>query len=225
VSAPVRLVETAYGGVSTQLDETPGARALFILAHGAGGSLADRGVLAASEAAQRAGCSVLRFNFPYRERKSARPDPMPVLMECIARVAEHTRDRGTAALILGGRSMGGRAASMLVAGGFPCDGLLLLAYPLHPPGQTEKLRDSHLPDIRVPVLCVNGTRDAFCERELMERTLTRVGDRWTMHWVAAADHGFRVPRSSGRTDADVREEIATAAGDWLDTVIPASRTF
>jgi uncharacterized protein len=200
VSAPVRLVETAYGGVSTQLDETPGARALFILAHGAGGSLADRGVLAASEAAQRAGCSVLRFNFPYRERKSARPDPMPVLMECIASVAEHTRDRGTAALIL-------------------------LAYPLHPPGQTEKLRDSHLPDIRVPVLCVNGTRDAFCERELMERTLTRVGDRWTMHWVAAADHGFRVPRSSGRTDADVREEIATTAGDWLDTVIPASRTF
>src|SRR5204862_6920710 len=131
------------------------------------------------QAMRAAGLGVVRFNFPYRERKSGRPDPMPKLEACVAAVAEKTRaELAPARLVLGGRSMGGRAASMLCAGGFACDGLLLLAYPLHPPGQPEKLRDAHLPAIKVPVLCLNGTRDAFCDRALMENVLKRVPGSW-----------------------------------------------
>lgn len=211
-------VETPHGAVSVALDRVTG-RTVFVCAHGAGGALGDRSLLAASRAVQAAGASVVRFNFPYRERKSGRPDPMPVLTECVASVADQARrELSPAILVIGGRSMGGRAASMLAAEGFACDGLLLLAYPLHPPGQPAKLRDAHLPAIRVPVLCLSGTRDTFCERALMERALGTVRAAWTMHWIEGADHSFHVLKSSGRTDADVMREVTGAAADWLHGV-------
>ena len=208
-------IETPHGSVSCDLDHT-GSTALFVCAHGAGGSLRDRGTIAAARALQHAGLDVLRFNFPYRERGSGRPDPMPILTECLrAVVAQARAELRPARLLIGGRSMGGRAASMLAADGFECDGLLLLAYPLHPPGEQHKLRDAHLPAIRVPVLCLNGTRDAFCDRDLMERVLTRVTASWTMHWLEGADHSFHVLKSSGRNDAAVFAEITEAVRGWL----------
>src|SRR5260221_86755 len=131
-------------------------------------------------------------------------DRMTRLKECIAAGASHAcREIAPQTLLLGGRSMGGRAASMLAAGEFPCDGLLLLAYPLHPPGRPEELRDAHLAKIEVPVLCLNGTRDALCRRDLMEGVVGRLTDRWTMHWLEGADHRFHVPTSSARSDAEV----------------------
>ena len=119
--------------------------------------------------------------------------------------------------------MGGRAASMLAAEGHPCDGLLLLAYPLHPAGVPEKLRAAHLPRLSVPVLCFNGTRDSLCRRDLMEETLKIVRTDWTMHWMEGADHGFHVLRSSGRTDADVLTEIGDTAEAWVARLGRASR--
>ena len=113
--------------------------------------------------------------------------------------------------------MGGRAASVSVAEGARCDGLLLLAYPLHPPGQLEKLRTAHLAAIKTPVLCISGTRDAFCDRTLMERTLQGLGTNWRMHWLEGADHGFHVLKRSGRTDADVLAEAADACKAWSAT--------
>jgi len=104
---------------------------------------------------------------------------------------------------------------MLAAEGFACDGLLLLAYPLHPAGQPEKLRDAHLPAIRVPVLCFNGTRDDLCTPELMERALEKVGPNWRMHWLEGADHGFHVLKKSGRTDAQVLDEVGDATLEWI----------
>ena len=112
--------------------------------------------------------------------------------------------------------MGGRVASMVAAEGFACDGLLLFAYPLHPAGQPGELRDAHLAKIRAPVLCFNGTRDTLCTRELMEATLDRLGENWTMHWLEGADHSFHVLKSSGRTDAQVLSEVGEATGRWLD---------
>lgn len=192
-----------------------GRRVVFVAAHGAGGSMHDRGMLGVAKELRGRGIDVVRFNFLYKEKGSSRPDPMPRLMETwravVARVREELRPD---VLIIGGRSMGGRAASMLAAEGFACDGLLLLAYPLHPAGQPEKLRDAHLPDIRVPVLCLNGTRDELCRRELMERALQTVTTDWTMHWLEGADHGFHVLKSSGRTDADVLAESGDAAEAW-----------
>ena len=188
---------------------------LFVFAHGAGGHMGDRGVLGVTEALRRRGFDVVRFNFFYKEKGSSRPDPMPRLKECVAAVTAHARrELAPQTLLLGGRSMGGRAASMLAADGFPCDGLLLLAYPLHPAGKPEELRDAHLARIKVPVLCLNGTRDALCRRDLMEGVVGRLTGRWTMHWLEGADHGFHVLKASGRSDGEVLNEIAETSIAW-----------
>ena len=194
---------------------TDAVRAVFVCAHGAGGHRDDRGMLALAKTLGRSGFDVVRFNFPYREKGSGRPDPMPVLKACIAdTVARVREEREPAKLVIGGRSLGGRAASMLAADAFACDGLLLLAYPLHPAGEPQKLRDTHLPKIAVPVLCFNGTRDALCRRDLMEKATAGLRG-WRMHWLEGADHSFRVLKSSGRTDAEILEEIGEASRRWL----------
>ena len=92
-----------------------------------------------------------------------------------------------------------------------------MAYPLHPPGQPEKLRDAHLPSIRVPVLCFNGTRDTFCTPELMERAIGSIPN-WEMRWLDGADHSFHVLKSSGRTDAAVLDEVASETSRWLTRI-------
>src|SRR5436190_6674807 len=157
----------------------PPSRALFICAHSAGGHQDDPAMLATAAALGPRGTDAVRFNFPYRGRGSRRPDRMPELKAAFAAVVEPLRSDGRK-LIIGGRSMGGRVATMLAADGFACDGLLLFAYPLHPAGQPEKLRDAHLPRIKVPVLCFNGTRDKLCTRDLMQWALEKVTTRWDM---------------------------------------------
>jgi hypothetical protein len=189
---------------------------VVVFAHGAGGNKDDRGVVKTAEVLRARGISVVRFNFLYREKKSGRPDPMPRLEECFSAVVEHTRKEiNPKTLIIGGRSMGGRAASMMAAENFKCDGLLLLAYPLHPPGHPEKLRDAHLASITVPVLCFNGTRDPFCTPALMEAALKKVKTRWEMHWIESADHSFHVLKSSGKTDAQVLDEMGEITQHWI----------
>jgi len=191
------------------------APATFVAAHGAGGHKDDAGMLRLARALEPAGFEVVRFNFPYREKGSRRIDPMEVLKEAFRKQIKDVKGK----LVLGGRSMGGRVASMLAAEGFQCDGVLIAAYPLHPAGEPEKLRDAHLPSIRCPVLCLNGTRDALCRRDLMEAALKKVTAPWTMRWLEGADHSFRVLKSSGRTDAEVDAEVREAARAWL-TALP-----
>ena len=194
-------------------------QAVFICAHGAGGQMNDRSVVAVTRALRERGIGTVRFNFLYRERRSGRPDAMPKLLECWeAVVASVRKELAPETLVVGGRSMGGRAASMLVADGAACDGLLLLAYPLHPPGQPGKLRVEHLPRIAVPVLCINGTRDPFCDPALMKRTLAGLGANWQMLWLEGADHSFHVLKSSGRTDAQVMSDIAAESLAWVNTL-------
>ena len=171
----------------------------FVCAHGAGGHKDDGAMLALDRTLAAIGLEVVRFNFPYREKGRKIPDPMPVLKASIAAFGKDA--------IIGGRSMGGRAASMLAADGFPCQGLLLFAYPLHPAGQPEKLRVAHFADIKVPVLCFNGTRDALCSRELMEK---HVPPAWNMQWLEGADHSLK-------RVADL-EAIARETKKWLATL-------
>jgi len=195
-----------------QLDPAQGeARALFVCAPGAGGEMNDRAMLATSAALRALGLDVVRFNFDYRARGSRRPDPVPKLRERYAAVVEQVRSQAAGRpLVIGGRSMGGRVATMLAADGYACDALLLFAYPLHPAGEPEKLRDAHLPRIRVPVLCFNGTRDTLCRRDLMERALQTVTAPWRMHWLEGADHSLKGDK--------VMSEMAVAVADWLPTV-------
>lgn len=189
---------------------------VFVCAHGAGGNMSDRGMLTTANAMRKAGLGVVRFNFLYKERKSGRPDAMPLLGTTTDAVVTRARaELAPSKLFIGGRSMGGRAASMMAADGYNADGLILLAYPLHPPGQPEKIRDAHLPRITMPVLCFNGTRDEFCTPELMERALTTVTAPWEMHWEQGADHSFHVLKSSGRTDAQVMESIGDVTRRWI----------
>ena len=171
---------------------------IFVCAHGAGGHKDDRGMLALDETLSRIGLEVVRFNFPYREKGRKIPDPMPVLKAAIAERASGQK------VIIGGRSMGGRAASMLAADGFACAGLLLFAYPLHPAGQPDKLRVEHLSKIRTPVLCFNGTRDTLCRRDLMEQ---HVPAAWEMHWLEGADHSLKGTK--------VMAEIGEATKRWI----------
>lgn len=196
--------------------------AVFVCAHGAGGNMNDRGVIATATAMRAHGVGVVRYNFQYTEKGSRRPDPMPRLIECITAVVARAREElSPRTLVMGGRSMGGRASSMLAAEGFQCDGLLLLAYPLHPAGQPMKLRDAHLPAIKMPVLCINGTRDALCDPALMEAALRNVTADWEMHWIPGADHSFHVLKSSGRSDADVMTEIGATTRAWIGRITSA----
>src|SRR5262245_19469898 len=164
-------------------------------------------MVASAAALQGAGFEVVRFDFPPREFR------MQVLKDCVAAAASGV-SKGRK-LVLGGRSMGGRAASMLVADGFACDGLLLAAYPLHPAGKPEQLRDAHLARIRCPVLCFNGTRDALCRRDLMEQAIAGVQAPWQMHWLEGADHSFNVLKASGRNAAQIDAEVGETAARWL----------
>jgi hypothetical protein len=120
-------------------------------------------------------------------------------------------------LIVGGRSMGGRIASMVVAAGEEVDGLALFAYPLHPPGQPERLRAEHLPKIAVPTLFCSGTRDAFASPEELRAAAKKV-KRSTVHLLDGADHGFSVPKTSGRAKEDVWTEATQALLDWLSSL-------
>ena len=207
---------------SAEFDAGSDSGVVFVCGHGAGGNMSDRAMLLVTGELVRRGLSVVRFNFLYKEHRSGRPDPMPLLKSCYAAVVAHVREQlQPEILIIGGRSMGGRTASMLAADGFECAGLLLLAYPLHPDGKPEQLRDAHLPAIRVPVLCFNGTRDTMCTRELMDRAIAKVNTTWQMHWLEGADHSFHVLKRSRRTEADVLTEVGDATAEWLDALRPA----
>ena len=183
----------------------PPGKALFVAGHGAGSYMNHPSMLKLSEVLRGRGFDVVRFNFLYREKGSRAPDRMPKLQACFSAVAERARREVPGKkLVIGGRSMGGRVASMLAAEGFACDGLLLLAYPLHPAGQPGRLRDAHLPNIKVPVLCINGTRDTLCDRILMERALGSVKTQWDMRWLEGKDHSFAVT-----------DEIGELAARWV----------
>jgi predicted alpha/beta-hydrolase family hydrolase len=222
--------KVAVGTETTTALYEPGAPSgkqvpVFVCAHGAGGSMTDRSMLATAKAFHEHGIGMVRFNFLYKEKGSSRPDSMPLLMETTAAVVARVREElYPDRLVIGGRSMGGRAASMLAADGYAADGLLLLAYPLHPAGQPEKLRDAHLPKIRMPVLAFSGTRDPLCTRELMDVALQKVTAPWEMDWVDGADHSFHVLKSSGTTDAAVMDGIATRSAEWLARVPKAGAT-
>jgi predicted alpha/beta-hydrolase family hydrolase len=132
-------------------------------------------------------------------------------------VGEFARgELGARKLVHGGRSMGGRIASQAVAKGAPCDALVFLAYPLHPPGRPEQLRDRHLPEVAAPMLFVQGTRDDFARWDLLTAVLGRLGARATRHAVEGGDHSFKVLKKSGRTQSAVDAEVHQAVLSWLD---------
>ena len=190
---------------------------VVVLGHGAGGTRRTPMLVSLAKALVDSGRAALLYNFPYSEAGRRRPDPPKVLEAAAREAASVARDRtGATRVVLGGRSMGGRVASQVVAAGAPADGLVFLAYPLHPPGKPETPRDAHLPSISMPMLFVQGTRDAFAREDLLRGLMDRLGDRADHHAVEGADHSFRVLKSSGRSPADVDAEVGDTLLSWLE---------
>ncbi|MGH2653026.1 MAG: alpha/beta hydrolase family protein [Actinomycetota bacterium] len=206
-------IETEQGPVSA-IHDGPGGGPLLVLGHGAGGDLraALLGGFAAALAGHGVGC--LRFNFLYSERGRRGPDREPLLREAWRAAFDRGAELGRPTWA-GGKSMGGRIASMMVAdGSLPAAGLVFVGYPLHPPGKPERIRDAHLPDLDAPMLFLQGTADPFARLDLLEGVLERLGDRATLHRVEGGDHSFRV-RGQGRDDAGRGAELAAVAARFI----------
>ena len=202
------------GGTVSAAWHGEGGDTLLALTHGAGGTFETPSLVAYAEAMAARGMCVVRFNLPHVEAAKKTPGPQARDEACWRGIANALRPRAPR-LLLGGRSYGGRMASHVVAAGAPCEGLVLLAYPLHPPGKPELLRSAHLERIMAPMLFLQGTRDPFAEPTLLARTLAKLPGA-TRHRLEGGDHSHKV---AGRSIADVAAELADATVDWLDTYV------
>jgi len=193
------------------------AAPLLVLAPGAGSSMAHPGVRGLQDRLVARGITTATFDFPYRVRGGGAPDRMPVLVQAYRAVIDHVRRGHAGPLFAGGRSLGGRVASHVAAAGTHLAGLVFFAFPLHPPGRPGIARAEHLKTLRVPMLFVQGTRDTFARADLLDGVLRELPIA-TYHPIVDADHGFHVPKRTGRTDADVLDELADVAARWMREV-------
>jgi predicted alpha/beta-hydrolase family hydrolase len=186
------------------------ARAALVLAHGAGHGMNTRLLIDVGEALAERGVAVLRFNFPYMEAGRRAPDPQPRLEACYRAVADAVAEEFERPY-LGGKSMGGRIASHVVADGFAASGLVFLGYPLHPPGRPERIRDAHLRRIDAPMLFLQGSRDSFAMPDLLHSTVASLPLARLVE-IEGGDHSFKV---RGRSTADVTGELVEAIDDFV----------
>jgi predicted alpha/beta-hydrolase family hydrolase len=201
------------GAVNALRTASRGAKWTFVYAPGASASLSDPFGVYASKALPPLGVEVVRFEFPYMAAKKKAPD-RPAVLEAAWRAAVDAVRSKDRKLAVGGRSMGGRIASQVVAQDVKVDALALFAYPLHPPGRADKMRDEHLPSIPCKTLFVSGTNDAFASPEELRAAAAKV-KRSKVHALEGADHGFAVKKSSGRTREDVWAEAIDVFVRWL----------
>src|SRR5262245_52343010 len=198
------------------------ASACYVLAHGAGAGMNHAFMAAAAAELAQRGIATLRYQFPYMERRSKRPDP-PKLAHATVRaaVAEAARLLPALPLFAGGKSFGGRMTSQAQAAApLPgVRGLAFLGFPLHPAGRPARERGEHLFDVRIPMLFLQGTRDALAALAELEPLCESLGSRATLKLYADADHSFHVPVRTGRKDAQVMSELMDALAAWIDAVI------
>jgi uncharacterized protein len=192
-----------------------------LLAHGAGSDMNGGALVAVAAALADAGVASLRFNYPYRSAGKKAPDRPKVLdaatREAAAELARRSK-LDPSRLVLGGRSMGGRYCSLVVGDvedPVPALGLLLLGYPLHAAGRPEQPRVEHFSRLDVPVMFVSGTRDSLAAKPELVKAARRIKGDVTFHWLEGADHGYRPLKSSGRSAAQVADEVARTAVDWV----------
>ena len=209
------------GSVSALLDRPPKPRTCFVFAHGAGADMTHPSMQAVAAGLGERGVATLRYQFPYMEKGSRRPDPPAIAQAAVrAAVAEAGRCCPGLPLIAGGKSFGGRMTSQAQAMA-PLDGvsgLAFLGFPLHRAGKPSSDRATHLSDIKIPMLFVQGTRDSLAELKLLEPVVKGLGPSATLYLVEGADHSFHVPARSGRNDREVMSEILDAFVTWIGAV-------
>lgn len=204
--------------VSALLQTPRNAEALLVLAHGAGAGMTHPFMAAMARGLAERAIATLRYQFPYMERGSRRPDP-PQLAQATVRaaVAAAAQAQPELPLFAGGKSFGGRMSSQAHAKA-PLSGvrgLVFVGFPLHPAGKPAADRANHLADVKVPMLFLQGTRDALAELPLLEPVCKSLGKRATLKLFADADHSFHVPAKSGRKDADVFAELLDVTAAWI----------
>jgi predicted alpha/beta-hydrolase family hydrolase len=196
-----------------------------VLAHGAGNDMDNPLLAHVAAGLARSGVGVLRFNFPYREEGRRRPDPEPRLEVAWSGAVDYLRRRtGCPRLVAAGKSLGGRIASQMTAGGrLDPDLLVFYGYPLHAPGKKDRPRDAHLYDIAVPMLFFAGTRDALCDLAVLRPVLGRIAVPNRLVTVEGGDHSFQLPASAGTPPESVFDTLATETVEFLDAHLGAGR--
>jgi len=223
---PVTIVVDETQRVSGLLQTPQDAYACYVVAHGAGAGIAHPFMTAIARDLAQRGIATLRYQFPYMERGSKRPDTPKVAQATVrAAVAEAVRLVPELALFAGGKSFGGRMTSQAQAAA-PLSGvrgLAFLGFPLHPPGTPSDERGAHLFEVRIPMLFLQGTRDEFAELPLLKALVAKLGARATLKLFDDADHSFHVPARTGRKDSGVRAELADSLVAWIDNLASAAR--
>lgn len=207
--------------VSALLNRPPGARRILVLAHGAGAGMSHPFMEHLSSRLANVGIATLRYQFPYMEARRRVPDPPPVLTATVAAAVRTASEAATGLpLLAGGKSMGGRMTSQAAAEGLleGVTGLVFFGFPLHPPNRPGTKRADHLAKVTLPMLFLQGTRDAFAGLELLRPILAKLGPRATLHMIDGADHSFHVPKKTGKTDADILTELADTASSWSNNL-------
>jgi predicted alpha/beta-hydrolase family hydrolase len=198
------------------------AKALFLFAHGAGVGMGHASMESNAQGLAERGIATLRYQFPYMEKGSGRPDPPRIAHAAVrAAAAKATELAGDLPLFGGGRSFGGRMTSQAQADApLPgVRGLAFLGFPLHPAGKPGVERAEHLARVTVPMLFVSGTRDALAELDLLRPVVAELGERATLHLVNDADHSLHVPARSGRTAAEAQAEALDAVAEWMGRLV------
>jgi uncharacterized protein len=217
---PVTIEVDESQRVSGLLQKPRAARACYVVAHGAGAGMAHPFMAAIANDLAARDIATLRYQFPYMERGSKRPDT-PRLAHATVRaaVAAAARLAPELPLFAGGKSFGGRMTSQAQAASplAGVRGLAFLGFPLHPPGTPSVERGTHLFDVRIPMLFLQGTRDEFAELQLLERLIGQLGARATRKLFTDADHSFHVPARTGRKDPEVRAEMSDTLAGWIAT--------
>jgi uncharacterized protein len=222
VAEPISITGDDGVRVSGLLQSPPRARACYVLAHGAGAGMNHPFMASVAVELATRGIATLRHQFPYMERGDRRPDSPPLAHATVrAAVAAAVRLLPGLPLIAGGKSFGGRMTSQAQAIGPLQDvrGLAFLGFPLHPAGRPSQDRAKHLFDVQIPMLFLQGTRDALATLDQLEPLCQALGARATLRLFADADHSFHVPARSGRKDAQVRTDMLDALAAWIDGVI------
>lgn len=204
--------------VTGLLDAPANAQACYVFAHGAGAGINHSFMTAIATGLAERGIATLRFQFPFMEQGSKRPDAPAVAHAAVrAAVAAAAQRLPDLPLFAGGKSYGGRMTSQAQAAQpLPgVRGLVFAGFPLHPAGKPSTERAKHLPAVRLPMLFLQGTRDALARLDLMRATTATLGNRATLHVIDGADHAFHVLVRSGRDDAQVREELLDTMSAWM----------
>lgn len=209
------------GAVSALLTRPAGAQTCFVFAHGAGAGMAHPFMATVAQGLGERGVATLRYQFPYMEKSSKRPDAPAVAHAAVrAAVAEAAKRCAGLRLIAGGKSFGGRMTSQAQAiSPLPgVDGLAFFGFPVHPAGIPSSVRAKHLADVDVPMLFLQGTRDTLAEMALLEPVIKGLGPLASLHPVEGADHSFHVLARSGRNDREVMNEILDACVAWAAAI-------